>query len=104
MTPSLAKSNIQADGLIDTSRLVNSITHTVEEDSVYVGTNVEYAIYQELGTGIYIKGGRKEPWRYKDSKGEWHQTNGVKPHHFLKRAVQDHVDEYRRLAEQELSK
>ena len=37
---------------VDTGNLRNSITHAVEsaEDSVYVGTGVEYAPYVELGT------------------------------------------------------
>lgn len=37
---------------VDTGNLRNSITHAVEgsEDAVYVGTNVEYAPYVELGT------------------------------------------------------
>lgn len=37
---------------VDTGNLRNSITHAVEssEDAVYVGTNVEYASYVEMGT------------------------------------------------------
>lgn len=37
---------------VDTGNLRNSITHAVEgsEDAVYVGTDVEYAPYVELGT------------------------------------------------------
>ena len=37
---------------VDTGNLRNSITHVVEsaENAVYVGTNVEYAPYVELGT------------------------------------------------------
>lgn len=35
---------------VDTGRLRNSITHTTDGDSAYVGTNVEYAPYVELGT------------------------------------------------------
>ena len=37
---------------MDTGNLRNSITHAVEsgEDAVYVGTNVEYAPYVEMGT------------------------------------------------------
>lgn len=37
---------------VDTGNLRNSITHAVEsgEDAVYVGTNVEYAPYVEMGT------------------------------------------------------
>ncbi len=30
---------------VDTSNLKNNITHIVNEDAVYVGTNVEYAAY-----------------------------------------------------------
>lgn len=37
---------------VDTGNLRNSVTHAVEsgEDAVYVGTNVEYAPYVEMGT------------------------------------------------------
>lgn len=35
---------------VDTGRLQNSITHEVEGDAVFIGTNVEYAPYVELGT------------------------------------------------------
>lgn len=40
---------------VDTGRLRASLTHVIEEDGeglyAVVGTNVEYAIYVELGTG-----------------------------------------------------
>ena len=37
---------------VDTGNLRNSITHVVDsaEDAAYVGTNVEYAPYVEMGT------------------------------------------------------
>lgn len=36
---------------VDTGRLVNSITHTMEnDDTAVIGTNVEYAPYVEVGT------------------------------------------------------
>ena len=35
---------------VDTGNLRNSITHTVIENTMYLGTNVEYAPYVELGT------------------------------------------------------
>lgn len=35
---------------VDTGNLRNSITHTTDEDSAYIGTNVEYAPYVEFGT------------------------------------------------------
>jgi HK97 gp10 family phage protein len=37
-------------GAVDTGRLRNSIGSRVVEKTVYVGTNVEYAPYVELGT------------------------------------------------------
>lgn len=35
---------------VDTGNLRNSITHAAEGGTAYVGTNVEYAAYVELGT------------------------------------------------------
>ena len=65
---------------VDTGNLRNSITHTVddEEPAAYIGTNVEYAPYQELGT-IHMK---------------------AQP--FLKPAVAEHANEYRKIIENEL--
>ncbi len=36
---------------VDTGRLRNSIQYSVDGNDVYIGTNVEYAAYVELGTG-----------------------------------------------------
>lgn len=57
----------------DTGRLKNSITNQIDmdENAVYIGTNVEYAPYVELGTM------RKDP------------------HPYLKPAASEHGDEYR---------
>lgn len=74
---------LQAEGYakmkcpVDTGRLRNSITHTYDEaeQKAYIGTNVEYAPYVEYGTS---------------------KTN-AQP--FLEPAVTDHVDEYKRIAE-----
>ena len=65
---------------VDTGNLRNSITHDVDdgEPAAYIGTNVEYAPYQELGT-IYM---------------------AAQP--FLKPAVADHANEYRKIIEKEL--
>ncbi len=57
---------------VDTGRLRNSMDHKmVSDNTVAIGTNVEYAIYQELGT-----------------------SRGVKPKRFLTNAVRDHIGEY----------
>lgn len=101
-----AKQNITRAGRVDTGALRNSISHQVDGDTCYVGTNNEYAIYHELGTGIYAEGGkgRKTPWFYVDAKGKGHFTRGVKPIHFLKNAVADNVKEYKNIFEQYLKK
>ena len=41
-----AKSNAP----VDTGRLRNSITHEVDGQDVYIGSNVEYAVFVELST------------------------------------------------------
>ena len=63
---------------VDTGRLRNSLTHDVrkEQECVYVGTNVEYAPYVEMGTSR----SRAQP--------------------YLEPAVKDHLDEYKNLAMQ----
>ena len=60
---------------VDTGRLRNSISHTVDGEAVYIGSNVEYAPYVELG------------------------TNRAKAHHMLQKAATEHSAEYKRLAE-----
>lgn len=87
---------------VDTSRLKNSISHEVDENTVYVGTNVEYAPYVEFGTGKFAEGGRPTPWSYQDDKGNWHTTNGMKPQPYLKPAIENHLDEYKQYLKDEL--
>lgn len=48
------KLKIRSNGLIDTGRLVSSITYAVQGDGVVIGTNVKYAVYLELGT-VHIR-------------------------------------------------
>lgn len=87
-----------------TGNLRNSITHEVRanEETVYVGTDNPYAVYNEVGTGKYAEKGGSPPWWYKGSDGRWHHTEGMKPIHFLRDAVQDHLGEYKDIAERYL--
>lgn len=93
---------------VDTGALRNSISNkVVEEDGelvCYIGTNMEYAPYIEYGTGKYYTGGRKTPWTFRDSKGKWHMTDGYKPHPYLRPAISDHINEYKRIIEKELKR
>lgn len=101
-----AKDLAPSPGKTGTGALKNSITHQVveNENAVYIGSNLEYAIYQELGTGIYAEGGggRPTPWVYQDAKGNWHWTRGNPAQPFLKPAVADHAQTYRNIIEDEL--
>lgn len=89
---------------VDTGNLRNSISHKVDdgEPAVYIGTNVSYAPYVELATGIYTEGGRPTPWAYQDDKGNWHWTAGNPAQPFLKPAVADHAQTYRNIIADEL--
>lgn len=90
---------------VDTGNLRNSITHTVADNgerAAYVGTNSEYGVYVECGTGIYYPGGRQTPLVYQDAKGNWHLTHGQRAKPYIKPAVADHAAQYTRIIEQEL--
>lgn len=101
---------------VDTGNLRNSITWATEKTSgggestplanpevgtVYIGSNVKYAPYVEFGTGKFASNGqgRQTPWAFQDSKGEWHITHGMKPHHFLRDAMANHGDHYQAILE-----
>lgn len=82
--PALEAVGITAEGYakllcpVDTGRLRNSISHAVDEKekTVYIGTNVEYAPYVELG------------------------TSRTKAQPFLKPAATNHTEEYKALISQ----
>lgn len=61
-----------------TGNLRRSLTYFVEGDSVYVGTDCEYAQYVEEG------------------------TSRSKPHPYLRPAVENHLDKYKAIVEKEL--
>ena len=63
---------------VDTGRLRNSITYEVKSDegAVYIGTNVEYGQYVELG------------------------TSRMSPKPFLKPAIVDYKEEYKQIMDE----
>lgn len=99
-----SKSIVTAAGRVKSGALRNSINSIVSGKTAYIGTNISYAKYHEMGTGVYIAGGRQSPWAFQDEKGKWHMTRGVSPIHFIKNAVADHVAEYKRIIQQYLSR
>lgn len=85
-----------------TARLKGSIDYQVDEGELvgYVGTNVEYAIYVEFGTGEFAENGRgrKGGWVYKDPSGEWFFTWGQEPQPYLRPAFRQTRKEIESLA------
>lgn len=69
-----AETYAKKDTPVSTGRLRNSISHAVSGDSAYIGSNVEYAPYIELG------------------------ARGRKAHHMLGNAASNHGDEYKEIA------
>lgn len=84
---------------VDTGALRNSIGHDVAtlEKAVYIGTNQEYGVYVEMGTGKYVSGGRPTPWAYQDAQGRWHMTHGQRAQPYIKPAVADHIGTYQNI-------
>lgn len=83
-----------------TGELRRSITSKVEDDKGTVYTPLEYAPYVEYGTGLFAEGGNGRqdvPWHYKDDKGEWHTTSGMKPQPYMRPALDDNREEILRI-------
>lgn len=73
-----AEGHAKKETPVDTGRLRNSISHATDKEAAYIGTNVEYAPYVELGS------------RGRDGK------------HMLKRAATEHTAEYKKLMEESM--
>ena len=70
-----AKDIITEVRAVDTGRLRNSISHARDDSAAYIGTNVEYAPYVELG------------------------TSKMAPRPYLRPAAENYSEEYKRIAE-----
>lgn len=88
----------------DTGQLKGSWAHTVDESkkAAVVGSPLENAIWEELGTGEYaVNGnGRKGGWYYEDDEGNGHFTHGKMPNHTLRRAFDEKKTAIKRRAKQ----
>lgn len=75
----------------DTGELRRSIQSEIRGNEGVVFTTLEYAPYIEYGTGLFAEnGGRTDvPWCYQDDKGEWHTTSGIKPHPYMRPALDE---------------
>ena len=81
--------------------LRNSITFEVEDDTVAIGSNVEYAPYVELGTGPFFEA--PPEWeQFGTTKGSGGGSGYVHARPYLRPAIEDHLDEYVKIIESEL--
>lgn len=93
----------------DTGALRRSITSKVEiQEGNIVGTvftPLEYAPYIEYGTGLFAEsGGRKDvPWNYQDDEGNWHSTSGMKPQPFMRPALNENREVFKRFIKEALN-
>lgn len=75
-----AKEYLTLKKAVKTGRLRNSVTHAVKDNTMYIGTNVEYAPYIEYGT-------------YKMPRRE-----------YIKPSIADHITQYQAILRSELEK
>lgn len=114
-----------------TGEAKDSITHTVSGDKVYVGSNLSYFVYLEVGTGIHATdgNGRRGYWVYVpgqkyERKGDKkiytlqqaialaemlrkegldaRVTNGIEPKHIIRNSISEHMDDYKKIVAEEL--
>ena len=67
-----------SDSYVRTGRLKNSISHASDDNTAYIGTNLEYAPFVELG------------------------TSRMRPRPFLKNAIVKYQDDYKKIIEEGL--
>lgn len=86
--------------------LRNSITSKVDNYEGIVYTPLEYAPYVEYGTGLFAeKGGRTDvPWVYQDDEGEWHSTSGMKPHPYMRPALEENRENIVKILKEAITK
>ncbi|KEH85039.1 hypothetical protein Z965_11145 [Clostridium novyi A str. BKT29909] len=84
------QSQAKALAPVDTSNLKTSINHKIVVDKLeaYIGTNADYAVYVEFGTGEFAENGqgRKGGWVYTNSERKTIFTRGSKPQPYLRPA------------------
>ena len=79
------ESQVKRNTRVKTGKTKNSWQHKVLENTAYIGSSYENAIWEEFGTGDYALNddGRKGGWFYEDENGNGHFTHGKKPQRAL---------------------
>lgn len=88
---------------VDTGRLRDSVDYRVDRQELvgYVGTNCEYAIYVEFGTGEFAEknNGRKGGWVYTTPDGKTYFTYGQPPRPYLRPAFRKNKKQIQKILE-----
>lgn len=93
----IAETKAKMEAPVNTNILRGSISHKVDEEKAVVGTNLTYAPYQEMGTGIYgprrqmITPKRSRFLRFK-SGGQWvyaRAVRGSRPRWYMKKGYEE---------------
>jgi len=89
-------SNMSAITPTKSGNLKGSMVSMVDKEkkSVLAGTPVDYAAYEEFGTGEYAEdgNGRKGGWVYSDAEGNFHHTYGNKPARMVRDGLNNSID------------
>lgn len=102
------KSDAKVNCPYDTGRLKGSISTEHLEPKVWaVGTNVEYAMFVEFGTGQLGAPGvshTMQPWTWRDADGNYHTTYGAPPRPYLYPALLSNREYVFKMCQSELRK
>ena len=63
-----------------------------------------YFTYVELGTGIYVAGGRQTPWCFQTADGNWHWTKGMEGRHSMSKTFEKYKDKIRPYIVEEINR
>ncbi|AEB75899.1 HK97-gp10 family putative phage morphogenesis protein [Clostridium botulinum] len=95
------QSQAKALAPVNTSNLKTSINYKIQVSKLeaYIGTNADYAVYVEFGTGEFAENGqgRKGGWGYVDPGGKFHFTKGMKPKPYLRPAYRQNKQQVKKL-------
>ncbi|NEZ46501.1 HK97 gp10 family phage protein [Clostridium niameyense] len=101
------QSQAKALAPVDTSNLKTNIDYKIQASKLeaYIGTNCDYAIYVEFGTGEFAENGqgRKGGWVYTNSEGKTIFTRGSKPKPYLRPAYRANKQVLKQLLNKYLS-
>lgn len=98
------RDNILRQGAKDTGQLLGSYKIVQTEDGFEIGSDLDYSLYVEFGTGVYAEDGKgvSTPWAYKAADGTWRTTKGMRPRPHIRPAFENNAEEIEMMLAKEL--